>query len=128
MSKKNNSAKKLADIVIEGIQEKKGIEIVRLDLTGLLHSVADYYIICHGNNKPQVEAIADSVMRHVDSKTGEDPWQKEGIENAEWILLDYVDVVVHIFQKERREFYKLENLWADAGIKRIADEKPAEIN
>jgi ribosome-associated protein len=87
--------------------------------------VADYYIICHGINRPQVEAIADSVLRYVDKKSGEDPWHKEGVENAEWILLDYVDVVVHIFMEDKRRFYHLESLWADAEIENYSEDASA---
>jgi len=122
MARKKNDSEQLVKLVVEGIQEKKGLDIISMDLTGLKNSVADYYIVCHGNNKPQVEAIVDSVLSHVDKSTGEDPWHKEGIENAEWVLLDYVDVVVHIFQQERRAFYQLENLWADAEIKNLSEE------
>ena len=118
MVKAKSESARLSDIVIKGIQDKKGIDIISLNLTKIEYAVANYFIICHGSNRPQVEAIADSVMEIVKKETGMNPWHKEGIENAEWILLDYVDVVVHIFQDITRNFYKLENLWADAETQR----------
>jgi len=106
----------LADIVIKGIQEKKGNEIVCLNLKKIHNAVCDYFIICHAESTTQVEAIANSVDFEVKKATGENPWHKEGFANAEWILIDYVNVVVHVFQKEMRDFYNLEKLWADAEI------------
>lgn len=104
---------KLAEAVINGIQEKKGREIICLNLRQIENAVCDYFIICHGDSDKQVNAIADSVITEVRKAIREKPWHKEGFENAEWILLDYFDVVVHIFKKETRDFYKLEELWAD---------------
>lgn len=104
----------LSGIVIHGMQERKAHDIVKLNLMKVPNSITDYFIVCHGNSRSQVEAIADSVEAEVKKATGVNPWHKEGFENAEWILLDYFDVVVHIFQEESRGFYKLEKLWADA--------------
>lgn len=112
----------LAESVIKGIQEKKGKEIVCLDLRNIENAVCDYFIICHGDSSTQVAAIADSVDHEVGKDTGQDPWHSEGYENAEWILLDYVDVVVHVFQKQIRDFYKLEKLWGDAELTVIPEE------
>ena len=114
---KLNSSEKLTQTIVQGIQEKKGHNIISLNLSKLGNSVSNYFVICHGNTKVQVEAIADSIEEHVRKKLGDKPWHKEGFENAEWILLDYVDVVVHIFQESSRTFYNLEKLWADAQIK-----------
>lgn len=122
MTKRRNATKALAEAVIEGIRAKKGEEIVVMDLSKIPNAVADFFIICHGNNKPQVQALAESVLETADKKTGEDPWHKEGIQNAEWILLDYIDVVVHIFREDTRKFYQLEKLWADAEITSLADD------
>jgi ribosome-associated protein len=116
------NSEKLTQIIINGIQEKKGKEIISLNLTNLNNSVSNYFVICHGNTKIQVEAIADSVVENVRNKLGDKPWHKEGFENAEWILLDYVDVVVHIFQETKRAFYSLEKLWADAEVKEYESE------
>jgi ribosome-associated protein len=111
----------LAAIAVEGIQEKKGKEIVSLDLRNIKNSVSDVFVICHAESKNQVEAIARSVEEEIFKKTGEDPWHKEGFENAEWILLDYINIVVHIFQQSKRDFYGIERLWADAEIKKYEE-------
>ena len=120
--KRANKSKILADIVIKGILEKKGKNIVSLDLSKLPNAVSNFFIICHGDSKTQVEAIAGSVEDEARNTLQMKPWHKEGSENAEWILIDFADVVVHIFQKESRMFYKLEDLWADAKIKKYESE------
>ncbi len=112
----------LAETIVDSIQEKKGKEIVSLKLKKIPNAVCDYFIICHGTSKIQVEAIAESVEEEVKKAFGYNPWHKEGFENAEWILLDYIAVVVHIFQENTRAFYNLEDLWADAEIKHIKSE------
>jgi ribosome-associated protein len=109
----------LSEIAVEGIQEKKGKDIVSLDLRNIKNAVTDYFIVCHGESRTQVEAIARSVEEEIFRKTGENPWHREGFENAEWILLDYINIVVHIFQQEKRDFYGIERLWADAEIKKL---------
>jgi ribosome-associated protein len=121
MARKKNATENLTNAIIDGIREKKGEDIVLMGLKNIPNAVAEYFIICHGNNTPQVQAIAESVLETADKKTGEDPWHKEGIQNAEWILLDYVNVVVHIFREDTRKFYQLEKLWADAEIKEFSD-------
>ena len=115
--KKKSESEKLAEIIVNGIQEKKGKQIVSLNLSEIPNSVCNYFVICHGNSKVQVESIAESVEETARKKLNTKPWHKEGFENAEWILLDFVDVVVHIFQENTRTFYKLEDLWADAELK-----------
>ena len=124
MAKANKqlSADELAEIIVKGIQEKKGENIVQLDLRGLDGAVTDYFIVCEANSSTQVGAIADSIEKEVRETCGEKPWHKEGTENLEWVLLDYVNVVAHIFQPEKREFYNIEELWADAKIKEIRAE------
>ncbi len=104
----------LSEIAVQGIQEKKGNDIVRLDLRELNSSVSDYFIICSANSSTQVKAIADSVEEEIYKNTQTNPWRKEGQESAEWIILDYFDIVVHIFKTEKREFYGIEDLWGDA--------------
>ena len=121
VSKKVVSTKKLINAIITGIQEKKGEEIISLNLLKIHNSVCDYFIICHGNSNTQVDAITGSIEEYVRESVGENPWQKEGFENSEWVLLDYVNVVVHIFQKETRTFYNIEELWGDAEIKTFKD-------
>lgn len=108
--------------IIKGIEEKKGYEIICIHLDKIENAVTDYFIICHGTSKTQVDAIADSVIDTVRKDIQEKPWQQEGFENAEWILLDYVKAVVHIFQQDTRKFYKLEELWADAKVERIGND------
>jgi ribosome-associated protein len=115
---------RLTTQIVEGILNRKGQDVKSLDLTKLAKGVCDYFVICHGTSKTQVEAIADSVIDEVRKGEGGKPWHKEGFENAEWILLDYVDVVVHIFSEETRSFYNLEALWADAQIKVYSDDNP----
>jgi ribosome-associated protein len=121
MSKKpsEKESSKLVDSVVKGIQEKKGNEIVVIDLREIHNSVCDYFVICHGDSNTQVKAIADFVEEETRKDIAEKPWHTEGQENSEWILLDYVNVVVHVFHREAREFYSLEKLWADAPIQEI---------
>ena len=106
--------KKLIRLIIDGIEDVKGNEISLLDLRKLENRVSDYFIICDGNSNTQVNAIISSVTKKVSKGLRGKPWGVEGTENAEWVLLDYVDVVVHVFQKDKREFYDLEGLWGDA--------------
>lgn len=115
--KVSSSSSNLLNTIIFGIQEKKGENIMCLDLTGIGSRVCDYFIVCDANSNTQVSALADSVKHEVKKKSGELPYYAEGYQNAEWILIDYVNVVVHIFQKQVREFYNIEGLWADAEIK-----------
>jgi ribosome-associated protein len=122
-SKNQENTEALLDAIIKGIREKKGKMIRKFDLTGLNYASTDYFIICHGDSQRQSVAIADSVEDEVKKSTGEKPWHVEGTQNAQWILMDYVNVVVHVFFKEAREFYDIENLWADAAITEIDDEE-----
>ncbi len=109
----------LIDTIIKGIKEKKGLNITCINLSKLENAVTDHFIICHGTSNVQVEAIGESVIDVVRKTLNYKTWHMEGFENAEWILLDYFDVVVHIFQEETRNFYKLEELWADLEIRHI---------
>ncbi len=111
----------LSEMVVEGMKEKKAIDIVVLDLRKTRHAVADFFVVCSGNSSRQLDAIADSVDEMVFKKVKENPWHTEGKHNKEWLLLDYVTVVVHIFQQERRKFYALEKLWGDAVIREIEE-------
>jgi len=108
--------KTISEVIIYGIQEKKGSDIVRLDLRSIKTSVSDYFIICHADSATQVRAIANSVEFEMTKELGEEPWRKEGFENGEWVLLDYINVVVHVFQKDTRYHYGVEELWGDAEI------------
>jgi ribosome-associated protein len=109
----------LVEAVISGIKEKKGHDIVVMNLKATGSTLADYFVICHGDSRTQVAALADSVEETVIKLKGEKPVFKEGHANAEWVLLDYINVVVHIFQKEQREFYGIERFWADAETRAI---------
>lgn len=106
----------LSDLVVQGMSEKKAHDIVILDLRKVKNAVADYFIICSGNSDTQIDAICDSIEEFVYKVSKQSPWKKEGRQNKEWILLDYIDVVAHIFKKDKRQFYSLEELWGDAVI------------
>lgn len=112
--KKKDNPGKLIDTIVKGIQEKKGNNIICLDMTSLKNSVADYFVICDADNIRQVSAIADSIEDLTLKKAGEKPSHVEGDSEANWVLLDYFNVVAHVFHKEARDFYNLESLWADA--------------
>ncbi|SEP36621.1 ribosome silencing factor [Mucilaginibacter sp. OK283] len=116
-NKKVGQSTYISELAIHGIQEKKGNEIVRLDLRNLNSSVTDYFVVCHADSSTQVKAIANSIEDEIFKATQTEPWRKEGLEYGEWILLDYVDVVVHVFRTDKREFYGVEELWGDAEIK-----------
>ncbi|TFF36524.1 ribosome silencing factor [Mucilaginibacter psychrotolerans] len=116
-SKVINESTYISELAIHGMQEKKGNELVRLDLRNIKSSVADYFVICHADSATQVKAIANSVEDEIYKAMQQDPWRKEGLEHGEWILLDYVDVVIHIFRTDKREYYGVEDLWGDAEIK-----------
>jgi len=102
---------------INGIEEKKGSEIACLNLKKISNSPCDYFVICEGNSRTHVQAIAGNVEDIIKKETGTRPWHVEGLQNAEWVLMDYVDVVVHVFQPHIRQHFGLENMWADADIK-----------
>lgn len=119
MPKKNAAVDKLADIVVHGMLEKKAHNIVKIDLRELASSVTDIMVICHGDSDRQVMAIADSVIDEVKKQTGENPFSREGFSQGDWVLVDYVNVVVHVFKKEVREFYAIEDLWGDGIVQEI---------
>ena len=108
--------KQLVEVITEGIQEKKGHDIVIVDMQGIDGAICNYFVICSGNSPTQVEAIMDSVEEQAREKAGEKPIRVVGEQQAQWIAMDYVDVMVHIFLPETREFYNIEKLWEDAGV------------
>ncbi len=116
--KKADPQDELVKVIVEAMQDKKARAPVVMDFTPIPGAAFDRFVICHGTSRTQVEAIADNVDRQVRKIVHLHPWHKEGLENAEWILIDYGDVVVHVFQDSRRIFYNLEQLWADAVITR----------
>jgi ribosome-associated protein len=105
--------------IIKGIEEVKGNDIDILDLRLLENTVCDYFVICNGNSNTQVNAIVSSVQKTVSKELKDKPWHVEGAENADWVLMDYVHIVVHVFQKHIREYYNIESLWGDAKITSI---------
>jgi ribosome-associated protein len=113
----------LAHTIIDGLQEIKAKQITKVDLREVDSAVCDYFIICHGDSNTHVNGISSTVERYVKTEIKERPWHREGKDNAQWILLDYFDVVVHIFFNEARDFYRLEDLWADAKITQIESEE-----
>ncbi|MCK9290022.1 MAG: ribosome silencing factor [Bacteroidales bacterium] len=104
------------EVIVQTMQDRKGSNIVSLNLKTIHTAVTDYFVICHAASKTQVGAIADHILEKVSKQTGVKPYNKEGFENAEWILIDYIDVVVHVFLENTRDFYKIEKLWADAQL------------
>ena len=121
MDVNNNSAssKKLSEIVVKGMQEKKASDIVIMDLRDVKNAIADFFVICSGNSDTQLDAIADSIDQEVSKELQQNPWHQEGKNTKEWMLMDYVDVVAHIFKKDKRQFYSLEELWGDAKIEPV---------
>jgi ribosome-associated protein len=109
----------LVDAIVEGIRRKKGLEIINIDLSGEGEAECDNFIICHGNSNVHVDAIARSVEESVEELASEKVWHQDGFQNAQWILLDYVNVMVHIFQEPFRRLYDLESLWGDGTIYNI---------
>jgi ribosome-associated protein len=117
--KTSPGTKALIEAIIQGMQDKKAEDIAVLDLQNVGNAIAAYFILCTGQAKTQVAAITESVLEISVQKAGQHPWQQEGLTNREWSLLDYGDVVVHVFHREQRIFYALENLWGDAAITQI---------
>ena len=109
-------ASKIYKTIIKAIQEKKGENIVSLDLRKIPEAVADFFVICEANNQPQLRAISDSVEDLVKKQCGELPYRHEGKQNLQWVLIDYVNIVVHVMSGESRKFYKLEEMWSDAPL------------
>ena len=113
-TKRELGSDELSQLVVKGMQEKKAGNIVVMDMRKVKNAFTDYFVVCSGNSDTQVDAIAESVDKEVWESTRNNPRSMEGKANHEWILLDYYDVIVHVFKKDRREFYKLEELWGDA--------------
>lgn len=109
----------LTEAVIRGLQDRKAKDIKLMDLRGISGAVSDFFIVCHGESSTQVEGMARNVEQEVEKETGEIPAHIEGTKNAQWVLIDYISVVVHIFQPEQRSYYGIERLWADAEIRDI---------
>jgi ribosome-associated protein len=119
--RKADHSEKISQLVVKGMQEKKASNIVVMDLRKVRNAVADFFVICSGNSDRQLDAIADSIDEEVYKGAKESPWHTEGKNNKEWMLLDYSNVVAHIFNKDKRSFYALDKLWGDAEITEIED-------
>ena len=119
MQKGKASADELIALILQGIEDVKGHDIVLLDLREIENTVCDYFIICNGTSNTQVNAIVGSIQKTVSKAIKDKPWHIEGQDNSEWVLMDYVNVVVHVFQKQIREFYDIEGLWGDAKFTEI---------
>jgi ribosome-associated protein len=114
-------AEHLVEAVVHGMEEVKAHDIVVMDLRKVPNALSDFFVVCHGTSNTQVQAIADSVEKETFRLLQDEPAHREGTRNATWILMDYVNVIVHIFSKDARDFYALEDLWADASVKRISN-------
>ena len=114
MAKTKRSSNNLISTIVNGIEEVKGEEINILDLRKIEARVCDYFVICEGTSNTQVSAIVNSIIKRVSKNLKDKAWGIEGMESAEWVLMDYIDVVVHVFQKHKREHYDIEGLWGDA--------------
>jgi ribosome-associated protein len=121
MKKKSDGTDLLLDSIVNGIFEKKGLDVLKIDLRKLENRITDYFVICHATSTTQVSAISDSVEDIVRVHAGEKPAHVEGLDNCFWVLLDYGNVIVHIFLAEYRNFYSLESLWGDAVITAMED-------
>ena len=119
-------SEELSQIVAQGMLEKKAEDILVLDLRKVKSAVADFFVIASGSSDTQLDAIAESVEKEVKEQADERPWHREGTQQKEWILLDYVSVVAHLFLRERREFFALEELWGDAVVTSVDSEVPAK--
>ena len=117
---KEIASKQLVDLVVNALDDKKGLDILSINFSKAPNTVARYFVICHGSSNVHVNTLAEGVIDKVNAEIKSKPWNKEGHENAEWILLDYADVVVHIFQENTRKFYNLEGLWGDMQVTKLA--------
>jgi len=109
------------ELIIEAIREKKGHQIVSIDLTQVENSICECFIICHGESNTQVSAITDSIEKKLKEENGTRAHHVEGQQNSQWVLMDFFDILVHVFQEEYRSFYKLEELWADGKMTKVVD-------
>ncbi|MBR6104074.1 MAG: ribosome silencing factor [Paludibacteraceae bacterium] len=119
----NNTAedKKIIEKIVEGIQDVKGKKIVIVDMTGLENYTCGYFVICEGESNTQVNSIAENIKDHVREELRVKPFAVDGMINAEWVAMDYGNIIVHVFQPEARAFYQLETLWEDASLNEIPD-------
>jgi ribosome-associated protein len=119
MVKPKSADSELISKIIFGIEDVKGADVNIMDLTNITNTVCGYFIVCTGTSNTHVAAIVSSIRKHVSKELKEKPFSIEGNENQEWVLIDYVNVVVHVFQREIREYYDIEHLWGDAKITNV---------
>jgi ribosome-associated protein len=122
MTKEKEETDKILDAILEGIKKIKGKEITIIDLNTINHTECGYFVICHGTSTTQANSIALSVEETVKEELGINAWHRDGYRNSIWILVDYGDIMVHVFQKEYRDFYNLEGLWADAKMIKLEED------
>jgi ribosome-associated protein len=120
MSKPKSTEDALISNIISGIDNVKGLDVSLLDLRDIENTVCSYFVVCTGSSNTHVNAIVSSIQKSVSKELKEKPFHTEGNDNAEWVLMDYVSVVVHVFQKQIREYYNIEELWGDAKTTKIA--------
>ena len=126
MKNTNTETKLLIDTIVESLHERKAIDVIGIDLSEIPDTATEYFIICNGDSSTQVQALADNTINKVREVTREKAWHVEGLDNSQWVLLDYINVVVHIFQPEYRTFYDIEGLWVDATQKKFEDKPIAK--
>ena len=115
------NVEQMRELIIEAIREKKGHQIVSIDLSEVENSICDCFIICHGDSNIQVSAITDSIERKLKEESGTRAHHVEGLQNSQWVLMDFFDILVHVFQEEYRSFFRLEELWADGKVTRVVE-------
>jgi ribosome-associated protein len=116
-----SSVEQKRELIMEAIQEKKGHQIVSIDLSEVENSICECFIICHGESNTQVSAIVDSIEKKLKEESGIRAHHVEGLKNSQWVLMDFFDILVHVFQEEYRSFYRLEELWADGKVTRVME-------
>ncbi|MFA5575011.1 MAG: ribosome silencing factor [Brumimicrobium sp.] len=122
VNKKEIDSSRLCEVIVEGMRDNKAENIVVIDLREIENTVTDFFVIATGNSTVHISGIADAVVRLTRKQLKERPWNVEGKTNAQWVLLDYVNVVAHIFMRDVREFYELEQLWADGKVHHIKND------
>ncbi|HBQ58271.1 MAG TPA: ribosome silencing factor [Balneolaceae bacterium] len=120
-SEESPDSKQMVEVISEALLSRKGKEITVLDVSELT-TLTDYFVVCHGTSDVQIKALADAVEDDMREQTGEKAWKKEGMQGRSWVILDFVNIVVHIMSKEKRDFYGIERMWNDAKITYIEDE------
>ncbi|MDR0544819.1 MAG: ribosome silencing factor [Odoribacteraceae bacterium] len=118
-----NEAEQLADEAVRALDDRKGIDIVKMDLQGISNCFCSFFVICHGTSTSHVSGLADNALEAINKTLGEKPTHVEGMNQASWVLLDYGDVVIHVFQKEQRAYYQLEDFWADARVTTLEENR-----